>query len=74
MKKTKYLINNQPVKNLRAWCKERKLNHQTFTKAIYRAKKGVKNADETWKIPPSNECCCLGYFIIRLNKNKYEAN
>jgi len=53
--KTKYLINNLPVQNLAQWCKSRGLLIGTFDKAIHRAKaKG------------SNECHCLGFYVIRL--------
>jgi len=53
--KIKYLINNQPVNNLRAWCKQRSLSIETFKQSIKRA-----------KLNGSNECHPLGFHVIRL--------
>ena len=66
MKKVKFKINGKPVTDLQAFCKDRKLVYASFRKAIARAKAGIKKEDGTWKTPPSNECHCRGYFIIRL--------
>jgi len=53
--KIKYLINTKPVKNLRVWCKEKKVSYETFKQALKRAKqKG------------SNECYPLGFHVIKL--------
>lgn len=55
--KVKYCIDGELVKNLRAWCRDRKLNRRIFETAIYRAK--LKN---------SKVCYPLGFHVIRLKK------
>ena len=53
--KVKYLINTEPVGNLRAWCDKRGYSIETFKGAIKRAKKKGKK-----------RCTCKGFNIERI--------
>jgi hypothetical protein len=66
--KIKYLIDHQPVKNLRAWCEERKLSLSSFKNQIHKAKKGAKDKEGNWTKKPSKDCVCLGHYIVKVDK------
>ncbi len=57
--KTKYLIDNKPVANLRQWCKDNKQSEHTFYYAVKLAKsKGAK------------DCTCKGHYIVRVERGE----